>query len=161
MFHAENLTPDNTRQVIAAGDHFMSEQNLGEAERCYARSFRLKRNLGEVAIKLASLYRETDRLRDALHVLDVCLREGADIPQVAWEAGLTAFTLKRYEVMLTYLDRYKSAVGDQLWIDYYRATGLLERGEPAAALEAIQHEQELSASPHCICQSSAAALTRL
>ena len=128
---------------MRAGDHFMSEQNLGEAERCYARSFRLKRNLGEVAIKLASLYRETDRLRDALHVLDVCLREGADIPQVAWEAGLTAFTLKRYEVMLTYLDRYKAAVGDQLWIDYYRATGLLERGEPEAALEAIDHEQEL------------------
>ena len=132
---------------MRAGDHFMSEQNLGEAERCYARSFRLKRNLGEVAIKLASLYRETDRLRDALHVLDVCLREGADIPQVAWEAGLTAFTLKRYEVMLTYLDRYKAAVGDQLWIDYYRATGLLERGEPAAALEAISHEQELVGEP--------------
>ncbi len=132
---------------MRAGDHFMSEQNLGEAERCYARSFRLKRNLGEVAIKLASLYRETDRLRDALHVLDVCLREGADIPQVAWEAGLTAFTLKRYEIMLTYLDRYKEAVGDQLWIDYYRATGLLERGEPAAALEAINHEQELMGEP--------------
>lgn len=132
---------------MRAGDHFMSEQNLGEAERCYARSFRLKRNLGEVAIKLASLYRETDRLRDALHVLDVCLREGADIPQVAWEAGLTAFTLKRYEIMLTYLDRYKAAVGDQLWIDYYRATGLLERGEPAAALEAINHEQELVGEP--------------
>jgi tetratricopeptide (TPR) repeat protein len=132
---------------MRAGDHFMAEQNLGEAERCYARSFRLKRNLGEVAIKLASLYRETDRLRDALHVLDLCLREGADIPQVAWEAGLTAFTLKRYEIMLTYLDRYKAAVGDQLWIDYYRATGLLECGEPAAALEAINHEQELVGEP--------------
>ncbi len=132
---------------MRAGDHYMSEHNLGEAERCYARSFRLKRNLGEVAIKLASLYRETDRLRDALHVLDVCLREGADIPQVAWEAGLTAFTLKRYEIMLTYLDRYKAAVGDQLWIDYYRATGLLERGEPAAALEAIDHERELVGEP--------------
>lgn len=132
---------------MRAGDHFMSEQNLGEAERCYARSFRLKRNLGEVAIKLASLYRETDRFRDALHVLDVCLREGADIPQVAWEAGLTAFSLNRYEIMLTYLDRYKAAVGNQLWIDYYRAIGLLERGEPAAALEAIEHEQELFGEP--------------
>ncbi len=128
---------------MRAGDHFLAEQNLGEAERCYARSFRLKRNLGEVAIKLATLYRDTDRLRDALHVLDVCLREGADAPQVAWEAGLTAFTLKRYEVMLTYLDRFKGAAGDQLWVDYYRATGLLETGKPELALEAIEQERAL------------------
>ena len=128
---------------MRAGDHFLAEQNLGEAERCYARSFRLKRNLGEVAIKLATLYRDTDRLRDALHVLDVCLREGADAPQVAWEAGLTAFTLKRYEVMLTYLDRFKAEAGDQLWVDYYRATGLLETGKPELALEAIENERAL------------------
>jgi hypothetical protein len=49
--------------------------------------------------------------------------------------------------MLTYLDRYKAAVGDQLWIDYYRATGLLERDQPQAALEAINHEQELVGEP--------------
>lgn len=128
---------------MRAGDHFLAEQNLGEAERCYARSFRLKRNLGEVAIKLATVYRDTDRMRDALHVLDVCLREGADIPQVAWEAGLTAFSLKRYEIMLTYLDHYKAAVGDQLWVDYYRATGLLETDKPAEALEAIDSERIL------------------
>jgi len=132
---------------MRAGDHFLAEQNLGEAERCFARSFRLKRNLGEVAIKLATLYRDTDRLRDALHVLDVCLREGADAPQVAWEAGLTAFTLKRYEVMLTYLDRFKSEAGDQLWVDYYRATGLLETGKPELALAAIECEQKLVGEP--------------
>ncbi len=132
---------------LRAGDHYMAEQNYGEAERCYARSFRLKRDNGQAAIKLASLYRETDRLRDALHVLDVCIREGADIPQVAWEAGLTAFALKRYEVMLAYLDRYKDAVGSQLWVDYYRATGLLEQGRPAEAIEAIDAEQELFSEP--------------
>ncbi len=132
---------------MRAGDHFLAEQNLGEAERCYARSFRLKRNLGEVAIKLATVYRDTDRMRDALHVLDVCLREGADIPQVAWEAGLTAFSLKRYEVMLTYLDHYKAAVGEQLWVDYYRATGLVETDKPAEALEAIENERKLVGEP--------------
>ena len=132
---------------MRAGDHFLAEQNLGEAERCYARSFRLKRNLGEVAIKLATVYRDTDRMRDALHVLDVCLREGADIPQVAWEAGLTAFTLKRFEIMLTYLDHYKAAVGDQLWVDYYRATGLLETDKPAEALVAIDNECRLVGEP--------------
>lgn len=128
---------------MRAGDHFMAEENVGEAERCYARSFRLKRSNGTVAVKLATLYRETDRLRDALHVLDVCLREGADIPLVAWEAGLTAFSLERYEVMLTYLDRYRAEVGEQEWIEYYRATGLLEQGDPLGALQAIASEQVL------------------
>jgi tetratricopeptide (TPR) repeat protein len=144
---AIQLKDAGTGTHMRAGDHFMAEQNFGEAERCYARSFRLKRDNGDAAIKLATLYRDTDRMRDALHVLDVCIREGADVPQVAWEAGITAFALNRFEVMLTYLDRYKAAVGEQPWVDYYRATGLLEQGEPEAALAAIELEQDLFKDP--------------
>jgi tetratricopeptide (TPR) repeat protein len=140
---AMQLQDAGSGTFMRAGDHFIAEENIGEAERCYARSFRLKRNNGTVAIKLASLYRETDRLRDALHVLDVCLREGADNPLVAWEAGLTAFSLERYEVMLTYLDRYRAEAGEQEWIEYYRATGLLEQGDARSALVAIEREQLL------------------
>jgi hypothetical protein len=129
---------------MRAGDHYLAEQNFGEAERCYARSFRLHRSNGDVAVKLAALYRDTDRPRDALHVLDVCLREGADTPQVAWEAAITAFALKRYEVMLTYLDRYQSELqGTEPWIDYYRAIGLLETGQAGNALEAIDREHAI------------------
>ncbi len=129
---------------MRAGDHFLAEQNLGEAERCYARSFRLHRRNGDVAVKLAGLYRDTDRPRDALHVLDVCLREGADTPQVAWEAAITAFALQRYEIMLTYLDRYHEELQhDEPWIDYYRAIGLLETGLAAEALKAIEREHQL------------------
>ncbi len=129
---------------MRAGDHFMSEQNLGEAERCYSRSFRLHRSNGDVAVKLATLYRDTDRPRDALHVLDVCLREGADTPQVAWEAAVTAFALQRYEIMLTYLDRYQQELErDEPWIDYYRAIGMLETGRGAEALQAIEREHQL------------------
>ncbi len=91
---------------MRAGDHYFAEQNLGEQSDVMHGVFRLKRDLSDVALKLALLYRDTDRPRDALHVLDVCLREGGDNPQLAWEAGLTAFSLKRYEVMLTYLDRF-------------------------------------------------------
>ncbi len=142
---AVQLKDAKSGTFMRAGDHYFAEQNLGEAERCYARSFRLKRDLSDVALKLALLYRDTDRPRDALHVLDVCLREGGDNPQLAWEAGLTAFSLKRYEVMLTYLDRFRAAVDDQLWVEYYRAIGLLETNRPAEALLAIERERELAA----------------
>ena len=131
------------RTFMRCGDHFMATDNHGEAERCYARGFRLLRSAGDIALRLATLYRDTDRPRDALHVLDLCIREGADDSRVCWEAALTAFTLERYEVMLTYLQRFETEVGTEPWIDYYRSIGLLEQGDAQGAKEAILRERAL------------------
>lgn len=131
------------RTYMRCGDHYMATENHGEAERCYARGFRLLRSAGDIALRLASLYRDTDRPRDALHVLDLSIREGADDPRVAWEAALTAFMLDRFEIMLTYLDQYESDVGTEPWIDYYRSIGLLEQGDGHGAKVAIERERDL------------------
>ncbi|TWT93295.1 tetratricopeptide repeat protein [Stieleria varia] len=131
------------RTYMRCGDHFMAEDNHGEAERCYARGFRLLRNAGDIALRLASLYRDTDRPRDALHVLDLCIREGTEETRVAWEAALLAFSLERFEVMLSYLDKYQADAGVEPWIDYYRSIGLMEQGDPAGAKAAITREREL------------------
>lgn len=142
----KSLQLDSTRPrtFMRAGDHFAVEENYGEAERCYARAFRLCRDGGDVALRLAKLYLTIDRERDALHVLDVCLRTGAEEPEVAWEAVLTAFSLGRYEAMLTYLDRFENMVGTMPWANYYRSIGLLEQGDVDEALAAIQRESQLS-----------------
>ena len=135
---------DQPMCFMRAGDHYMSEGNQGEAERCYARAFRLRRYSGDIALRLAALYQETDRTRDALHVLDVALREGTDEPSVAWEAALVAFGLQRHEAMLTYLDRFEKEAGEvRPWMNYYRSIGLLSQGDATGALKAIQAEREL------------------
>lgn len=139
----ENVTP---RSYMRAGDHFLADQNHGEAERCYARGFRLDRTIGELALRLANLYRDTDRPRDGLHVLDLCLREGTENPAVAWEAALLAFGLERYEVMVTYLNQFENQAGPQQWTDYYRAIGLIELSKSQEAKEAISREKELLGS---------------
>jgi hypothetical protein len=92
-------------------------------------------------MQLAEIYRTTDRPRDGLAVLDLCLREGCDEPQVAWIAALSAVNLKQYQSVLTYLDRFESLMPDQKWVGYYRAIGCLELGNPGKALEAIELEE--------------------
>ena len=76
--------------------------------------------------------------------MDLCIREGTDEPRVAWEAALQAFTLDRFDVMLTYLEKFEAESGTQPWIDYYRAIGLLEQGDAAAAKQAVERERELA-----------------
>ena len=141
----KSMQMDNTRprSFMRAGDHYMAEGNVGEAERCYARAFRLGRREGEIAMRLAGLYRDTDRPQDALHVLDVCLREGTDHPAVAWEAALSAFAIDQHEAMLTYLDRCEQESGERPWLNYYRAIGLLDQGKAAESVEAIKKEEAM------------------
>lgn len=131
------------RTYLRAGDHFAAENNPGEAERCYARGFRLDRSVGELAVRLADVYRNSDRPRDAMHVLDLCLRVGTDDPAVAWEAGLQAFGLERYEIMRTYFEKFVSLAGPQPWVSYYNAIGYADQGELDKALEAIEQETAL------------------
>lgn len=122
----------------AAGMHFWSTGNSGEAERCFARAFRLDRKFCWAAIQLAQLYRQADRPRDALAALDLCLREGGDDPQVAWDASLVAFGLQNYEATLSYLSRLEELGGETPWSDYYRAYSLLELGRAEESLESAR-----------------------
>lgn len=130
-----------------AGDFFMLLENLGEAERCYARGCRLDRTNAELASKLAQVYRRTERERDALAVLDMAIRAGAQVPDLFWEAALSAKSLDQYESSLTYFQAYDNAVPNQPWVNYYRAIALLELQRYPESLAAAQREAELN--PDC------------
>jgi hypothetical protein len=86
------------------------------------------------------VYRQTDRPRDALMVLDTCLREGGDDPQLAHQAAMTALGLEQWDALVTYLERYEEQQPGETWTNYYRAVGLLEMQRPAEAREAIEEE---------------------
>jgi tetratricopeptide (TPR) repeat protein len=137
-----SLELDSTRagNYMRAGDHFLRRDMAGDAERCYARAFRLKRAEGMIARRLADLYSRTDRPRDALHVLDVCLREGTDDPQVANDAAMQSFSLKQWEATLTYLARFEEGAGERVWTNYYRALCHYETGAWGPALAAAEAE---------------------
>jgi len=145
----ESLDLDATRarNFSRAGNYFLFMENMGEAERCFARGFRLDRENGELAQKLADVYNRTDRAREALVVLDLCLRERCEDPDVAWEAALTAYRLDQFEPTLTYLDRCESLEPGRPWVNYYRASSLLELDRPAEALTAAG--EEARRNPDC------------
>ncbi|MCA9034384.1 MAG: hypothetical protein KDA91_04590 [Planctomycetaceae bacterium] len=116
------LDGNRARNHMRAGDHYLRENNSGEAERCFARAFRLDRTLPDVVERLADLYTETDRPRDALHVLDLSLREGADDYRIAFNAAMLSFRLQQFDSTLTYLDRFETLGGEnRAWVCYYRA----------------------------------------
>jgi tetratricopeptide (TPR) repeat protein len=136
-----DLDPDNAPNHGRAGSFYLAQGNLGEAERCVARGFRLERNDSNLALRLAAIYQRTARPRDALGVLDLCLREGCQDASVAWQAAITAQELGQYEFSLTYLNRFESLQPGQPWVGYYRAIALLEQGEPEKALESLSLEE--------------------
>ena len=140
------LDPAKARNFLRAGDHFAAQDNSGEAERCYARAFRLDRTDGNIVRRLADLYNNTDRPRDALHVLDVSLREGSDDAQVAFDAAMLAFRLKQYDATLTYLEKFEQLAGESLWTNYYRSVCFYEQGDYQKALECIDREEKLAES---------------
>lgn len=142
-----DLDPDHARNFARAGDYFRFMENLGEAERCYSRGFRLDRSNSEVAKELARIYRRTERERDALNVLDMALREGTDDPDLSWTAALSAHQIGQFEATLTYLDAYEKLAPEQAWVNYYRASALLELQRPDEALAAA--EQEAIRNPEC------------
>jgi tetratricopeptide (TPR) repeat protein len=135
-----DLDPFHVRNHSRAGAYHLGVTNLGEAERCLARGFRLERSNSFVALRLAEVYRQTERPRDALAVLDMALREDADDPEVAHDAGLLAFNLKQWDGALMYFDVREGMEPDQEWTHYYRTIALLELDRPVDALEAIEEE---------------------
>ncbi|WP_422928022.1 hypothetical protein [Singulisphaera sp. PoT] len=136
-----DLDPEDSGNFARAGAYSLKTQDLGEAERRFARGFRLDRANAFITLRLASIYQQTDRARDALSVLDMCLRNDCESAQVAWEAALLASGLNQFEVMLTYLDKYESLEPGEGWVNYYRARGLLELGRPQEAIVAIEEER--------------------
>ena len=158
---AEKITADRTEQLfrksleldgtkprnfLRAGDHFAAQDNYGEAERCFARAFRLDRVDGNIVRRLADLYANTERPRDALHVLDVSLREGSTDSQVAFDAAMLAFRLKQYDATLTYLEKFEQLAGENLWTNYYRGVCHYEQGDFAQCLECLDQEEVLAES---------------
>lgn len=139
-----DLDPDNASNHARAGAFYLRHEDLGEAERCLARGFRLQRTNSFLALRLAEIYQRTDRPRDALAVLDLCLREGSDDADVAWEAAQLAHHLGQFAALLTYLDRYDALRPDQPWVGFFRAVGLLEQGQPEKALESLAREEAQS-----------------
>ncbi len=139
-----DLDPFNATHFSRAGGFYLRANNLGEAERCFARAFRLARTNSYVALNLAEIYSLSDRPRDALEVLDLSVREGNQDPHIVWQAALKAHHLDMFEPMLTYLERFEQAVQNQPWTSYYKAIGLLETGQAEKALSALDTHERLA-----------------
>ncbi len=129
-----DLDPDRANNFDRAARFFMLIGDESEAERCFARAFRLDRGHYDAAWSLADIYGRTDRARDALEVLDMCLRDGADLPRFSWQAAVTAFGLQSYEATLTYLKQFEPTAFDFPWLYYYRSAALLALGRNEEAI---------------------------
>lgn len=93
--------------------------DAAKAERHLARAARLDRSDVWVAQTLAEMYRQSDRDRDALAVLDLCLRSGAQDLGVLWDAAMAANGLDDFQSMHTYLTQYTALNPDYEWGHYY------------------------------------------
>ena len=114
--------------------------NAGEAERCYARAFKLDRTRDDAVLALARIYSETDRLQDALYVLDLCIRDGGDSGELLFEAALKAHALTQHELQVSFLQKLHQRHSPGPWTNYYLSSGLLELKRPLEATEAIDRE---------------------
>lgn len=141
-----DLDPDHARSFGRAGDFFASIDRAGDAERCYARGFRLDRANPQIATSLADIYSATDRMRDALTVLDMCIRAGGDAPILLWRAGMLAYQLGQFDVMATYFENYELAEPEESWTQYHIAIAKMESGKldevrDAMAIETQRNEE--------------------
>ena len=139
-----DLDPNSAFSHAQAGTFHLQQGSLSEAERCLSRACRLDRAASSPALQLAEVYSQTDRRRDGLAVLDMCLREGTQDPDVAWEAALYAYGLEQYEPVLTYLDRFDQWKPNTPWSGHYRAAALLELERYAEALVAAEADGQLN-----------------
>ncbi len=136
------LDSGSVNNNFRAGEVFEYASNLGEAERCYARAFKLDRKRDDAALALARIYTNTDRNADAHYVLDLCIREGGDSPELFFEAAMRAHAMSMHELQVSYLKTLLERFEASPWCYYYLAIGLLELKKPEEALEAIQKEVE-------------------
>ena len=138
--------PKGSRRAHDRNNNFRAAEvfeyigNAGEAERCYARAFKLDRTRDDAALALSRIYSETDRLQDALYVLDLCIREGGDSGELLFEAALKAHALTQHELQVSFLQKLHERHSPGPWTNYYLSSGLLELKRPLEAMEAIERE---------------------
>ena len=137
-----DLDPERPNNFARAGQFYLTINESGEAERCFARAFRLDRSNTLVARRLAEIYAGSDRTKDALNVLDDCIREGSQDPEVFWLAGMTALNAQQYQLVASYLTKYEELVPGEPWVQYYVAVAALETGCPNDAVTALELEAE-------------------
>jgi tetratricopeptide (TPR) repeat protein len=138
------LEPSHGRNFARAGDYYLSVNRPGEAERCFARAFRLDRSDAHLALRLSELYQQSDRPRDAVAVLDMAIREGASDPTLFWQAGILALSVDRYDSAVSYFVKFEELQPGEPWTQYYRALALLESNRPGLGLAAIDLEAQRS-----------------
>ncbi|MFN7291847.1 MAG: tetratricopeptide repeat protein [Pirellula sp.] len=134
------LDSSGVNNNFRAAEVFEYIDKLGEAERCYARAFKLDRSRADAALSLAKIYSLTDRNSDSHYVLDLSIREGGDSPELYFEAAMRAHNLGMYELLVSYLSTFLERYPPIQWIYYYLAIGLLETKKPKESLECIQKE---------------------
>lgn len=141
---AMSLDVSSLGNHLAAGEYYVTQGRVGEAERCFARAFRLDRTRPDAALSLAQIYRETDRSHDALEVLDLAIRHGCEQPGVVWDAALAAFGLSLWQRALTTMDLFLTLEDtDNDWVHYYRSLCLIELERFDEALEAMDQQLEI------------------
>ncbi len=138
------LDPSHGRNFSRAGDYYLSVNRPGEAERCFARAFRLDRSDAHLALRLSEIYQQSDRPRDAVAVLDMAIREGANDPTLFWQAGILALSVDRYDSAVSYFVKFEELQPGEPWTQYYRALALLESNRPGLGLAAIDLEAQRS-----------------
>lgn len=134
------LDSSGVNNNFRAAEVFEYIDNLGEAERCYARAFKLDRSRADAALALAKIYSISDRNSDSHYVLDLCIREGGDSPELYFEAAMRAHNLGMYELLVSYLNTFLERYPPTQWVYYYLAIGLLETKKPNESLDAIRKE---------------------
>jgi tetratricopeptide (TPR) repeat protein len=139
-----DLDPERANNFARAGQFYLAADRMGDAERCFARGFRLARDDDRIALQLSEIYAETDRVSDALNVLDMSIRSGCEEPAVFWQAAMTALRIDRYEIVASYLEKYNEMVPAEPWTHYYLAMSYVEQNRTEDALRSLQLEQEAS-----------------
>jgi hypothetical protein len=139
-----DLDPDCANSFVRAGQFYLQSDRVGDAERCFARGFRLARDDDRIALQLAEIYAETDRVSDALNVLDMCIREGCAEPGVFWQAAMTAVSLERFQIVTSYLEKFDQMAPDEPWTHYYLALAYIETNRSDDALKSLLIEEKLS-----------------
>lgn len=137
-----DLDADRANNFVRAGQFYWANDRQGDAERCFARAFRLDRASPVAVMRLAEIYAATDRAQDALSVLDLSIREGCEDPAVFWQAAMTAINQSRYQVAASYLLQYETHTSEEQWVHYYLALCHLETARPVDALRSLDIEAE-------------------
>lgn len=137
------LDPNNAGAHYSAGRFYEDSGNFSEAERCFARAFRLDRSAAAPALAVARIYRGTDRPRDALEALDVAIRHGCGGARVFWEAMVDAFELGLWERCISYGGALAEGAPDASGVRYYLAISNLRLEKWQEAIGLIDKEAEL------------------